>query len=319
MPPTTSPAPNTPLVLGAMAFGTRLADDACFALLDRFVERGGEWIDTADCYTFWDSPTGRGGDSERVIGRWLRARPGMRERIRISTKVGAEPLWAGSWPTHRSGLSRRAVHDAFAGSLERLGTEHVDLLWLHQEDRRTPVEETVDAVAELVDAGAVRRVGASNHPAWRVEQARAHARARGAVPIDALQLNATYFRARSGTRPASVSHPFGVLSEEQLDHARATRMEVWAYSPLLTGAYNNPDKALDEVYQHEGNARRDAALNQVSADLGISRSQVVLAWLTAHGIRPVLGGSKLDQLDAALDAVAQPPSAEHLDLLDSAR
>ena len=315
----TPPAPSSALVLGAMAFGTRLDDDACFALLDRFVERGGEWIDTADCYTFWDSPTGRGGDSEQVIGRWLRARPGMRERIKISTKVGAEPLWAGSWPAHRTGLGRRAVHDAFAGSLERMGVDHVDLLWLHQEDRQTPIEETVDAIAELVDAGAVRRVGASNHPAWRVERARAHAQVRGTVPIDALQLNATYLRVRPGTRPDSVIHPFGVLSEEQLDHAHATRMEVWAYSPLLTGVYDNPDKPLGEVYEHEGNSRRNAALDEVAADLGTARNLVVLAWLTSHGIRPILGGSKLSQLDAALDAVARPLSPEHLARLDGAR
>lgn len=251
---TTSTPPTTPLVLGAMMFGTTIDEKTSFALLDRFVERGGVWIDTADCYSFWASESGQGGDSERVIGRWLAARPGMRERVRISTKLGAEPLWAGSWPERRAGLSRRAVLDAFAGSLDRLGVDSVDLLWLHQEDRTVPIEETVEALAELTGQGLARRVGASNHPAWRVERARAHARSIGALPLDALQLNSTYLRIRPGTLPPGVVHPFGVLSDEQLDYARTHGLEVWAYTPLLSGAYDNPEKEIPEVYDHPGDA-----------------------------------------------------------------
>ncbi|WP_456285755.1 aldo/keto reductase [Microbacterium sp. JZ70] len=307
---------TTPLVLGAMTFGTRLDDEASFALLDRFVERGGEWIDTADCYAFWESADGRGGASETVLGRWLAARPGMRERVRLSTKVGAEPLWAGSWPEHRAGLSRRAIHDAFRGSLSRLGVDSVDLLWLHQEDRQTPIEETVDALQELVARGEVRRVGASNHPAWRIERARRHASVSGALPIDALQLNATYLRARPGVRPAGVVHPFGLLSDEQRDIAREHRMEIWAYTPLLGGAYDDPEKEIDPVYDHPGNARRLEALDEVARDAGATRGQVVLAWLVSRGIRPILGGSRLHQLDAALDGVALELTAAQLERLD---
>ena len=307
---------TSPLVLGAMMFGTAIDEDTSFALLDRFVERGGVWIDTADCYAFWASDDGRGGASERVLGRWLAARPGVRDRIRIATKVGAEPLWAGSWPEQRSGLSRRAIHDAFAGSLDRLGIEHVDLLWLHQEDRRTPIEETVDAVAELNRTGQVRRVGASNHPAWRIERARQHALSKGFAPIDALQLSATYLRVRPGTLPEATAHPFGQLSEEQLDHAREHRMEVWAYTPLLSGAYDNPDKQIPEVYDHVGNTRRLAALDDVAQQTGATRGQVVLAWLVAQGIRPMLGGSKLHQLESALDGVALSLTEDQLKQLD---
>lgn len=307
---------TTPLVLGAMTFGTRVDDEASFALLDRFVERGGEWIDTADCYAFWESADGRGGSSEAVLGRWLAARPGMRSRVRLSTKLGAEPLWAGSWPEHRAGLSRRAVHEAFRGSLARLGVDAVDLLWIHQEDRQTPIEETVDALHELVARGEVRRVGASNHPAWRVERARRHAIAVGALPIDALQLNATYLRARPGARPAGVVHPFGLLSDEQRDIAREHRMEIWAYSPLLGGAYDDPAKTIDPVYDHPGSARRLEALDEVARDAGATRGQVVLAWLVAQGIRPILGGSRLYQLDAALDGVALELTPAQLERLD---
>ncbi len=204
--------PASPLVLGAMSFGTLVDEETSFALLDRFVDRGGIWIDTADCYSFWTSETGQGGASEEVLGRWLAARPDARAQVRISTKVGAEPLWPGSWPEHRAGLSPRAIHAAVEGSLERLGVDRIDLLWLHQEDRTVAIEDTVDALAALTVDGTVGRVGASNHPAWRIERARAHARKIGSVPLDAFQLNSTYLRTRPGTLPPGVAHPFGVLS-----------------------------------------------------------------------------------------------------------
>lgn len=300
-----------------MMFGTTVDQTTSFALLDRFVERGGVWIDTADCYSFWASDSGLGGDSERLLGRWLAARPGMRDRVKIATKLGAEPLWAGSWPERRAGLSRRAVRDAFAGSLERLGLDSVDLLWLHQEDRAVPIEETAEALAELTGAGLTHRVGASNHPAWRIERARAHARAIGSTPIDALQLNATYLRVRPGTRPPGVEHRFGVLSDEQRDYAETHGLEVWAYTPLLGGAYDNPDKTIPEVYDHPGTDRRLAVLDEVAAELGATRGQTVLAWHVAHGVRPMLGGSKVAQLDAAMDAVRLPLTADQIERLDA--
>ncbi|WP_127472553.1 aldo/keto reductase [Microbacterium sulfonylureivorans] len=311
---TTATPPTSPLVLGAMMFGTAVDETTSFALLDRFVERGGVWIDTADCYSFWASDDGQGGASERLLGRWLAERPGVRDRVRIATKLGAEPLWAESFPHKRAGLSGRAVRQAFAGSLERLGLESVDLLWLHMEDRTTPIEETVEALAELTAAGLTARVGASNHPAWRVERARAHARRLGATPIDALQHNSTYLRPRPGTNPTN--HAFGVLSDEQGDYAEAHGLEVWAYTPLLSGAYDNPAKPIPDIYDHPGNAGRLAVLDEVAAELGATRGQTVLAWHVARGIRPMLGGSKLDQLDAALDAVRLPLTADQRRRLD---
>lgn len=307
---------TSPLVLGAMVFGTLLDDEASFALLDRFVERGGIWIDTADNYAFWLSASGHGGDSERVLGRWLAARPGIRDRIRLSTKLGAEPAWPGSFPGQRSGLGVRSVRSSFAGSLERLGVEAVDMLWLHMEDRTTPIEQTVDAIAELTASGAVRRVGASNHPAWLVERARARAVATGALPIDAFQLNSSYLRARPETLPAGVAHRFGLYDNEQRDYAAVHGFEVWAYTPLLSGAYDNPDKQIDDVYDHPGTTRRLAVLGEVAAETGAARGQVVLAWLVAHGIRPILGASKPHQLDGALDAMQLELTPEQVARMD---
>jgi aryl-alcohol dehydrogenase-like predicted oxidoreductase len=306
----------SPLVLGAMSFGTLVDEESSFALLDRFVDGGGVWIDTADCYSFWASDTGHGGASEAVLGRWLAARPGVRDRVRISTKVGAEPLWPGSWPERRAGLSSRAVREAVDGSLRRMRIETIDMLWVHQEDRSVPIEDTVDALAGLTAAGTVRRVGASNHPAWRVERARAHARAIGSVPIDAFQLQSTYLQGRPGTRPPGIVHRFGVLSDEQRDFAEANGLELWAYTPLLSGAYDNPAKPLPEVYAHAGTDARLRVLDEIAAERDTGRGQIVLAWLLAHGIRPILGGSTVAQLDVALAGARLTLSEEEVARLD---
>uniref|UniRef100_UPI003F68AA3C aldo/keto reductase n=1 Tax=Streptomyces otsuchiensis TaxID=2681388 RepID=UPI003F68AA3C len=297
-----TPTPASP-VLGTMLFGTGVDEPTAFALLDRFVERGGRWIDTADCYAFWLSGSGRGGQSEEVIGRWLRARPGMRERVRISTKTGAEPVTPGVAAGPRAGLSAPVLREAFEGSRRRLGVDRVDLFWIHMEDRATPIEETVGTLAELTGSGLAERVGASNHPAWLVERARALAVAAGARPIDAIQLSHSYLR----TRPeaAANEHPFGELSDEQLDHAARNAVEVWAYSPLLRGAYDDADKPMPDGYDHPGSRARLRVLREVAAELEVTPGQVVLAHMAggAVPILPIVGVSRMWQLDAAFDAM----------------
>ncbi len=311
------PAPTPALVLGAMMFGTAVDEATSFALLDRFVERGGTWIDTANCYSFWASDSGRGGDSERVIGRWLRARPDTAPRVRIATKFGAELKHPGSFPD-AEGLSPDVARRAFSESVDRLGVDHVDLLWLHKEDRATPIEATIDAVAEFTRAGSALRVGASNHPAWIVERARAHAHAIDATPIDAVQLSASYLVPRPGIPVEGQDHRFGIMSDEQYDYAVTGGLEVWAYSPLLGGAYDNAEKRFREAYTHIGNDRRRVVLDGIAADRGVGSSQVVLAWLVSRGITPILGGSKIDQLDLAFDAVALELTDGELSALNAA-
>lgn len=311
---------TSPLVLGAMLFGTTIDEHTSFALLDRFVEAGGSWIDTANCYSFWSSDSGRGGQSEALIGRWLKARPDARERVKIATKVGAEPREPGNWPASREGLSARAIREGAALSLDRIGTDRVDLLWAHMEDREVPIEETAEALSSLVDDSVALQLGASNHPAWRIERARAHIARAGGHSFSAMQLSRTYLSPRPGAVPAGQSHRFGMMSDEQVDYAAENGLELWAYTPLLSGAYDNPAKAIDEAYEHPGTTRKLGALDQVSADLGLSRGQIVLAWLLGGQplIRPILGGSKVEQLDSALAGAALVLSAEHRTLLDNA-
>ncbi|MEV4756353.1 aldo/keto reductase [Micromonospora sp. NPDC049559] len=304
------------MVLGAMYFGTRVDEETSLALLDRFVDAGGSWIDTANCYSFWADPSGVGGQSEEVIGRWLARRPGVRDRVRIATKVRHQPVRAGEWPESAEGLSADAIRDAIRLSLKRLGTDRIDLYWTHAEDRTVPLAETVETLGELVTAGLVDRLGASNHAAWRVERARRLAADRGIAGYTALQLRHSYVQPRPGARLPDSGHQ--LLSPEAADYAREEGLDLWVYTPLINGGYTRADRPLPEAYDHPGTARRLAVLAEVADELGVTRNQVVLAWLAAGDppAAPIVGVSTIAQLDEALAADEVVLTAEQLRRLD---
>lgn len=305
------------IVLGTMDFGTRVDTDRAFAILDSFVAGGGVWLDTANCYSFWADPSGAGGASERVIGAWLRARPGVRDAVRIATKVRQNPLVPHSWPDSAEGLSARAVRVGVEGSLERLGVDHVDLLWAHAEDRAVPLEETVEAFGELVTKGVALRVGAANHAAWRVERARSLARERGVEPWTALQLRHSLVQPRPFTPVAEAGHR--LLAADDLDLARADGLSVWSYSSLMWGSYVRADKPLPRTYDHPGTTRVLAVLDDVAGELSATRNQVVLAWLMRQGIDPIVGASRVEQIEQALAARRVRLDDEHLARFAEAR
>lgn len=304
------------VVLGTMDFGTRVAPDHAFAVLDSFVAGGGVWLDTANCYSFWNDPGGVGGASEHVIGAWLRARPGVRDTVRIATKVRHNPLVAHA-PETAEGLSARAVHDGVEGSLSRLGVDHVDLLWAHAEDRGVPLEETVGAFGELAAKGVAVRVGAANHAAWRVERGRALARERGVEPWSALQLRHSLVQPRPLTPLAEGGHR--LLTADDLDLARSEGLSVWSYSSLMWGSYVRADKPLPSTYDHPGTARVLAALDDAAGELSATRNQVVLAWLMHQGIDPIVGASRVGQVEEALAAHRLRLGDEHMARFAAAR
>jgi len=305
------------LALGAMFFGTKLDDVASFALLDAYVEAGGTWIDTADCYAFWVAPEGHGGQSEQVLGRWLAARPGVRERVAISTKVGAEPVTPGDFSVQQ-GLSDAVVRAGLEGSLRRLGTDRVELFWAHVEDLRTPVEESAAAFADLVDAGKAAGWGVSNHPAWKVERMRFANAVSGRPGPVALQHRFSYLTPRPDHAVEGAANRYGMATPEILDYCAEHGLGLWAYTALLTGSYERADRPFTEEYRHPGTDARLAVLDAVAAEAEASRSQVVLAWLVAHGIRPILGGSTVEQLQEALAGVRLVLSDDQSARLDAA-
>ncbi|WP_033436953.1 aldo/keto reductase [Saccharothrix sp. NRRL B-16314] len=308
------------LALGAMLFGTVQDERRSFELLDRFVDAGGTWIDTANCYSFWEDPTGFGGQSETVLGRWLAARPGVRDRVRISTKVGCEPTVAGKFPESAEGLSAAVIKNGIEGSLRRLGTDHVELYWAHKPDPVTPLEETVAAFGELVSAGTVGRLGCSNYPVWQVERARRIARADGCTGFTAVQQHHTYLQPRPATQP-TVVHRFGAVTDEVLHYLEHNAdMALWAYTPLLSGRYTRADKPLPAEYDHPGTTRRLAVLDEVAAETGTNRNRVVLAWLTGGrpAVTPIVGVSTVGQLDEAVAAMSLELTADQRERLDAA-
>ncbi|HEX6352169.1 aldo/keto reductase [Actinophytocola sp.] len=308
------------LALGAMLFGTVTEERRSFELLDRFVDAGGVWIDTANCYAFWEDPTGFGGKSEALLGRWLARRPGVRDRVRISTKVGCEPTVAGQFPESAEGLSAAVIKSGIEGSLTRLGTDHVELYWAHKPDPVTPLDETVAAFDELVSAGTVGRLGCSNYPTWQVERARQLAKAGGGVGFTAVQQHHTYLQPRPATQP-TVVHRFGAVTDEVLHYLEHhPDMALWAYTPLLSGRYTRADKPLPAEYDHSGTTHRLAVLDEVAAETGTNRNRVVLAWLTGGNpaVTPIVGVSTVEQLDEAIAGVSLELTAEQRERLASA-
>ncbi|MEU1786339.1 aldo/keto reductase [Streptomyces sparsogenes] len=305
--------------LGTMGFGTKVDPTTSSTLLDRFADAGGTLVDTANCYAFWSDPSGRGGHSEEVIGRWLARRPGRRDQMYLSTKAGAQPVGPGDWPANREGLSAPRIKAAVEGSLRRLGTDRIDLYWAHMEDRTVPLEETAEAFGALAAEGVVGRLGCSNHPVWRVERARQAARDHGWAGYTALQLRHSYLQPRPGAPVPDQSHRFGWVTDEVIDYVDSEPgLSLWAYTALLNGSYGRPDRPLPDAYDHPGTSRRLAVLDTVAGDLGVSRNQVVLAWLIGGqpAITPIVGVSDEQQLDEALAGARLRLPDEHRRLLD---
>ncbi|MFI5808779.1 aldo/keto reductase [Streptomyces sp. NPDC051561] len=304
------------IILGTMDFGTRVDPDRGFAILDSFAAGGGVWLDTANCYSYWSDPSGSGGASECVIGAWLRARPATRGAVRIATKVRHNPLVPHA-PQSAEGLCARAVRVGLEGSLERLGVDHVDLLWAHAEDRAVLLEETVGAFGELVAKGTALRVGAANHATWRVQHARSLAQEQRVEPWSALQLRHSLVLPRPLTPLAETGHR--MLTAEDLDLARSEGLAVWSYTSLMWGSYVRADKPLPQTYDHPGTARVLTVLKDVAGELAATRNQVVLAWLMRQGIDPIVGTSRMEQVEEALAARHVRLDDEHLARFAEAR
>ena len=303
------------LVLGTMYFGTRTDEQTSFALLDCFVEAGGRVLDTANCYAFWVSDTGHGGQSEAVIGRWLRANPGLRDDLVIATKVGVEPVDGGGI----EGLSAEVIHREAELSRERLGVETIDVYWAHGEDRRVELAETVAAFGALVEQGAVRRLGVSNHATWRVERARDLAREQGVEPWTLLQLTASYVDPRPRVEVPGKDHRFGFVTDETVDYLEShPELELWVYSPLVQGSFDRADRPFPDEYHHPGTTARLEALGRVAERHGAAASQVVLAWMSRRA-KPIVGVSSVEQLDSALGSVGLELTESDLAELDAPR
>ncbi len=308
------------LSLGAMLMGTLTDEATSFAVLDRYVEAGGTFIDTSNNYAYWIDGS-QGDASELLVGRWRRSR-GVTDEVVIATKLGARPLAPGTgYVENGAGLSARAIREQAEQSRERLGVDKLDLLYAHVEDTKVPLAETVEAFGALVGEGTVGLLGVSNHWSWRVERARNLAARAGLPGYEVLQYSHSYFRRRADLPGAlTVDGDQGVVNGDLLSYVREDpALTLVAYSPLLGGGYTRPDKPLGPVFDHAGTRARRTVLVQVAAETGVTVNQVVLAWLIGGEVPvvPLVGASSVAQLDESLAALDLELSAEQRDRLDS--
>ncbi len=296
------------LCLGAMYFGTRQDKDESFALLDQFFDAGGDFIDTANIYAWW-TENGKGGESETVLGEWLKARRN-RERVFIASKVGF------GYQDVPTSLKANVIKEECNKSLKRMGVETIDLYYAHNDDRSTPLEVTLEAFHRLAQAGKIRYIGASNFRAWRLEEAWWKSHLHSWPAFQCIQQRHTYMRKKPGT----TFDPQVAANEDLLDYCRNRQITLLAYSALLSGAYTRDDRAFPEQYQGADSDNRFAVLKAVAGECGGTPNQVILAWMLQGDppVLPLIAASTKAQLGENLDALDLKLTAEQMARLDAA-
>jgi aryl-alcohol dehydrogenase-like predicted oxidoreductase len=317
------------VALGCMLMGTTTDEATAVSMLDRYVDAGGTFLDTANCYAWWHRSGSVGGESEELLGRWF-ARSGRRDEVFLATKGGGmvwdqENAWTPdgrpAWDRVRfEGTGAATLHTAIDASLRRLGTEHVDLYYVHVDDRATPLEETLETLAGIVQAGKARHIGWSNVRTWRLERIRQLCDRHGWPAPVAVQQQHSYLRPKAGLDSASI------VTGDQWDYLRAhDDISLVAYSPILKGIYDDPGKRAGHpvmaAYAGPDADARLAALTEVAAEVGVTPNQLVLAWLLhqdSPAVVPLVGPRTRDQYDAVLPALGVKLTDEQLGRLNTA-
>ena len=299
-----------PLCLGGNVFGWTADETTSFTLLDAWVDAGMDFIDTADVYSRW-VPGHSGGESETLIGKWLK-RSGKRDRVVLATKVGKD-MGHG-----QVGLSPAHIRRAVEASLQRLQTDVIDLYQSHDDDATVPLADTLGAYADLIKAGKVRAIGASNFSAARLEEALAVSQAHGLPRYECLQplynlVERPAFEAQ--LEAVCVRHGLGVITFYALA------------AGFLTGKYRS-EADLGKSPRGQGvkkyltplGLRVVDALDDVAQRLGAKPAQVALAWQCARPsvTAPIASATSLAQLDDLVGAARLALDADALRVLDEA-
>lgn len=296
------------LCLGAMYFGSSIDVSTSYQLLDQYLEAGGSFIDTANIYARW-VPGYVGGESETLLGRWIQERK-ARSELFLASKVGFE------MPGVERGLRAIQIEEECEKTLRRLKIDTIDLYYAHCDDRRTPMEKTMESFARLIKAGKVRYVGASNFLPWRLEEARWTSKAHRLPEYCCIQQRYSYVRPRIGTH----SDPQVVANEELLDYCKNRELTLLAYSPLLRGAYTRPDRSFPEQYLGRDMEVRLAVLKAIAEEKNATANQVVLAWMVHSSpcIVPLVAASKPEQMRENLRALRVKLSIDDMARLNDA-
>ena len=284
----------SPLCFGGNVFGWTVDEATSFSLLDRFVDAGFNFIDTADAYSAWANGN-VGGESETIIGNWLKSR-GLRDKVVIATKVGSE------MGPDEKGLSPAYIRKAVDASLKRLQTDYIDLYQSHWDDPETPFEDTLGTYKELIDAGKVRAIGASNLTPERLTEALDVAKKHNLPRYETLQpLYNLYDRSgfEDGLEAICRDNEIGVIPYYALA------------AGFLTGKYRSADdlgqsargKSVEKYLTDRG-SRIIAALDEVARNVDATQAQVAIAWLIAHPsiTAPIASATRLTQLGELITA-----------------
>jgi aryl-alcohol dehydrogenase-like predicted oxidoreductase len=285
------------MCLGTMTFGWSADEAASFAIMDAAAEAGINFFDTADIYSSWIAGN-RGGESETIIGKWLKGKP--RRDFVIATKARGR-MWDGP---NGEGLSRAHLIQAAEDSLRRLQTDYIDLYQVHYPDDDTPLDETLSALDALVRAGKVRYIGVSNFPAWLLMKALWTSDKHGYARFDSVQPHYSLLHRQE-------------FEQELLPACRDQGVGVIPYSPLaagfLTGKYRreNPDTTraesglIKKLVNDERAYRVLDEAQRIALAYGTTLTQVALAWMLANSVvtGPIIGARTVEQLHEALPAL----------------
>jgi aryl-alcohol dehydrogenase-like predicted oxidoreductase len=300
------------LCLGTMQFGWTADERISWAVISAFVEAGGNCIDTADIYTNWVGDVSYGGKSEEIIGRWMADR-GNREDIVLATKVRGR-MWHGP---NGDGLSRAHILRACEDSLRRLRTDYIDLYQCHWADLTTPIEETLSALDDLVQAGKVRYIGASNYPAWRLMEAIAASDRRNYARFDCYQPEYSLMERQ-------------LFEYEAMPLCKHYGLGVIPYSPLaggfLTGKYRRDGAKPESVraggildkYGNDQGYSVIEALEEIGRAHDKTVAQTALAWLLTNPVvtAPIIGANTVEQLRDTLNVVGYRLSPDEMTRLN---
>jgi aryl-alcohol dehydrogenase-like predicted oxidoreductase len=299
-----------PLMFGCNVFGWTIDAATSFALLDAFVDHGFNFIDTADVYSRW-KPGNQGGESESIIGQWFQ-RSGKRDKVILATKVGMD-LGDG-----KKGLAKKYILEAVEASLTRLQTDHIDLYQSHTDDDTVPFEETLEAYQELIKAGKVRIIGASNYTGTRLREAIALAKSKGLPAYEMLQPEYNLYDRHdfeTNLQPVARELNLGVIPYFSLA------------SGFLTGKYKTKADsegksraARVEKYFDDRGMKILKALEQVANETGAKQATIALAWLLAQPTitAPIASATSLEQLPSLLALADFKLSAEAVKTLNEA-
>jgi len=300
---------TAPLVFGGNVFGWTADEATSFRLLDAFVDGGFNAVDTADVYSAW-APGHTGGESEGVIGRWLKA-GGKRDKVLILTKVAM-------WPA-QPGLSAANIVSAVEGSLKRLQTDYIDLYQSHQDDAETPIEETLEAFDKLVKAGKVRAIGASNFSPTRLSESLATSAAKGLARYETIQPKFNLFdrdQVEGELAALAAREGLGVIPFYGLA------------AGFLTGKYRTDAdlegkaraRTILRDYWNDKGKRVLAALDAAAKAVSASPAQVALAWIMAHPAitAPLASATSVEQLNELMGAARLKLPADVIEALNAA-